>query len=465
MSNINDQRTIFVTIGGGLMARNISTSGVLDRLIKTYHCKIVVFMENVRNLKPPDDILHGVGGEDLEVIIVPRHVFSFVEKVFFNLVIDLPFTISTKIKLRFHPQKEKRKTGMTYFLYWIVYTPLSKSRTLKKVLRKVDALVFRSNTFEDYFERYKPRAIFATSIISTGIDTQLLKEAQRRGIKTIAMTKSWDNLDKAFFRVEPDIFLVQGEAMREPVAKYQAIPVEKIKAVGFPQFDMYNDSSLLISKEDYCARKNFDPKFPVLFLGSEGLWTFLTDIEVFKAIIQARNTGRIPWCNILIRPHFSALDEIDFSELGKEKKVFIDDTFHREPFFNDKWNQTYDDMIDFMNSLHHMDIMIMLASTLTLDAACFDKPTIGVAYGAMFFEGKDVSAIRYDTTHYKWVTDLDAVKIVRSEDALMDAIIHALKHPEDRAEGRRKMLDAICDGANGQSIDKIARTIASGLNG
>jgi len=191
------------------------------------------------------------------------------------------------------------------------------------------------------------------------------------------------------------------------------------------------------------------------------MWTCLLDNAIFESVITARSHGAIPPVNILIRPHFSALTKSDYSKLGAEERVYIDDKFNREPFFVDNWNQSEKDTIDFMNSLHHMDIMVMFASTLALDAACFDKPIIGIAYGTIFKKGVDWSAIRYETTNFQWVMESNPVTIVYSEDKFIEAIKHYINHPEDKRKERADLVSSLCNDVDGKSGERIAKEVTS----
>ncbi len=244
-------KTVFVTVGSGLVARNIVTSGVLKKLIEQTGCRVVALVQDVGRAKIPENILHDLESSHMCIEIVSNYRTTPLENLFQKVVTYLPFTSSTKISLMYHATEKKRLSLVGYWLYWIFYTPLSKITSLKHALRVIDSRLFKTDQYDSIFEKYKPDLVFATSLIYAKFDLPILREAKRRNIKTVAMTKSWDNLDKTFFRIQPDIFLVQGEPMRDAVVRCQAFPAEIVRIVGFPQFDMYRDTSLIESKESY----------------------------------------------------------------------------------------------------------------------------------------------------------------------------------------------------------------------
>jgi CDP-glycerol glycerophosphotransferase (TagB/SpsB family) len=110
-----------------------------------------------------------------------------------------------------------------------------------------------------------------------------------------------------------------------------------------------------------------------------------------------------------------------------------------------------------------MDVLINMASTLTLDACCFDKPVIAVSFGVLQDErtGKDLSYFLYEADHFQDVLNTGAVDLVRSENDLFQSIDAYLTHPERKKEERKKLLEKMCYKVDGQSSKRIADEILS----
>ena len=107
--------------------------------------------------------------------------------------------------------------------------------------------------------------------------------------------------------------------------------------------------------------------------------------------------------------------------------------------------------------------MITVASTLVLDAAAYDKPSIGIAYGVLYNPktGKDVSEELYETDHFHAVMVTGAVDLVRTEKELVESINNALVNPEKKKNERENLLKNLCYRVDGNSSKRIVDVIDS----
>jgi len=454
-------KTIFITISRGLLARNLLRSEFLNILSNQEGIRVVILVPNIRGEKPPEYFFEEFNKKNVIVEFTDNINPGKVERVFNKIVSKLVFSKSTRLFLQYHINKEKRLGNFFYFLYAAVFVPFSRLNFLKKISRIIDLNFFTNTKFSHYFDKYQPSLVFSSSIV-TLYDVDFLKEAKRRKIKTISMPKSWDNLDKLLFRVEPDVLLVQNKAMKNEAKKYQALDPRSLKIVGFPQFDIYMNKEIFQSKRDYCATKGFNPELPILFLGSEGPWSKGDEI-IFDAIAESRDKGLIPKCNLLVRPHFAFIKEYNYDILMKRENLFVDDKFRKSDFFVDNWDPTKADIIDFANSLQHCNMMITFASTLALDAACFNKPIIAINYGVRIIDGADMTKVMYETGHYDWVLKTNAVSLVENENKLLEEINYYLDNKEYKTKERKELLSELCNSPDGHSAQRIAQSIFDSL--
>jgi len=452
------KKTIFITINRGILVRNFFRSGLLKKLIQTGDVYVVVLIPEHHKVQPPRELFAEFENDKVKIEIIKNKSLGRWERLFnTHIVSRVVFSDSTKFFLRFHVKEHRRANIFIYWVNWLIFKPVSRLNFVKRLVRWTDRVLFKNYNYAKYFDKYQPSLVFSTSVISH-LDTDILKEAQRRHIKTVAMPRSWDNLDKYMVRVEPDLLLVQNEGLKKEALVYQGFSSEKVRIVGFPQFDIYNDRSVLYSREDYCRPRDFRPEWPMLFLGSEGRWSD-GDQHIFENIIIARDKGLIPSCNILVRPHFSSVKENRYEGLRKYQNVYIDDGFKKSDFFHDNWDPNYQDIVDFTNTLYHCSLLITYASTLALDAACFDRPTIGIRYGARFIKSKDMTYVMYETNHYQWVVETGAVTLVDSDQELLDSINYHLKNISYKQAERRILIDRLCAGADGKAVDRIIESL------
>ena len=454
-------KTIFVVITRGLLVRNILRGKTLEVLKQQKNLRIVILIQNIYNAEIPEYLIQELGAENVIIEFMPNVPKNKLQRIFYTLTNYLVFSESSKFYIAERLELSKRISNFRFSLLSLVYWPLSKLSFLKKAVRRVELLIYNNKGVASIFDKYKPDLIFSTAILS-GLDYDAIKEAQKRSIKTISMPKRWDNLSRILFRVEPDLFLVQNNNMKEETVKYQAISPKKIEIVGFPQFDIYKDD-VLVSKEAFCAKRNLDPSLPILFLGSEGLWS-VGDEKVFEDVVLSRESGAIIPCNIVIRPHFSTAHQNKYEKFRSYKYIYIDNNFRKSKFFGDRWDPTREDQVDLTNLLYHCDALITFASTLTLDSACFNKPVIAPAYGINFKDGKDISETIYKKGYYKQVVETGAPILVYSKEELAAAINKLIKDPDMRQKEVEVLKKNMCGMLDGKSGERIADSILKYVN-
>lgn len=449
-------KTVFITITRGLLMRNIMRSRVFGLLKQNKDLKIVVLILNIYNIPPPQYLAEELRAENVIVELVPNRAIGGIQKAFNTLTDFLVFTESSKYYITERPEAHKRMSDSLYFFINLFYRPLARFGFLKKAVRAIELLIYKNKNVAYYFDKYKPDLVFSTAIQS-GMDYDILKEARKRKVKTISMPKSWDNIDRVLFRVLPDIFLVQHKGMKEQAVKYQALDPETIKVVGFPQFDIYKEN-IFVSKEEYCAKRGLDAALPIVFLGSEGLWSEGDD-KIFGEIISYREAGVIKNCNIVIRPHFSTAQKNYYDRFKQYKNIYIDNNFRKSGFFGDKWDPTRDDQIDLANLLYHSSATITFASTLTLDAACFNKPVIALCFGVTFKDGIDVTKKMYESGHYREILETQAAILVRSKEELAEAINKSIENPHLKQREVATIRENMCGTSDGKSGERIVDAI------
>lgn len=441
--------------------RNILRNQAFDLLKQQKDLKIVVLVQNIYNRPLPEYLAAELGSENTIFEFVPNQPASRLQRWFTSITNYLVWSKRSKFYILERPEVEKRVGDISFFLLGLIYRPLSRLNFLKGWARAIELLIYKNDKIAHLFDKYNPDLVFSTAILS-GMDCDVLKEAKKRKIKTASMAKSWDNLDRILFRIQPDIFLAQSENIKEQAVKYQSLNPQKISITGFPQFDIYSEN-VLISKESYCARKGLDQNLPILFLGSEGSWS-RGDEKIFEEIILCRERGEIRDCNIVIRPHFSTARDNAYERFTQYKNVRTDNSFRKSEFFGDKWDPTREDQIEFMNLLYHCNALVTFASTLALDIACFNKPVIAVAYGIHFKDGKDISRAAYENSHYEQVAATGAPILVFSREELVRAVNQSLQNSFLKQEEVAKLKAKMCGTLDGKAGERIARYILDYLN-
>ncbi len=440
--------TVFFAIDRGLVARNILRSGVLDKVLESPESRVVILLPK-KSGGIPDYLKQEFSDPRISLEEVPERRDTFwLVRLWLPIINNFVYTDFTDMLARDGSGKVKPVPKWWYPIHSRLFRQLSKLRWLKSLARELDFWLFRPKGFDPLFNKYQPSVVFCGSIISK-YDIAVLKAARKFGVATIGMQKGWDNLQKQLIRHVPDRFLIQNALMSQAAEKIQMIKPEQIKLVGFPQFD------------SYAGRIASASETKTLFFGSEGLWT-PNDDQLLEKLIQWQDSGAFPFkTRIIARPHFSNVAKGLYNRFRGRENVLIDDGYRWGSFFSDTWDPSREDYRHFVEEMRESAVMITSASTLSLDAACIDLPTINIAYGSIFKDGKDLTPNLYKADHYQPVVESGAVEMVHNDDEFKAAIIRAVSDRGYRAEGRKLLRETMCGILDGHSAERIADVILS----
>lgn len=457
-------KTIFIIVTRGFIVRNILRSGVLDFLKKSDN-RIVIFMASTASALP--DYLRKEF-ETEKVILHNIHepnngkIYRKIYSIFSRLCASLVYTETTWMYFRVGNTEKLKRAKFYSYIEKFLFSFLSRFNFLKTLARYIEKKFFfiDSKEYKKYFDLYQPDVVFSTSIISK-VDIAFLKEANRRKIKTVSMTKGWDHMAKLLFRFVPDKLIVQNNNLKEGAIQYQQIKSEDVIVSGFPQFDWYTRKDILVSREDFFRSIGVDPKKRLIFFGSEGAWA-PDDHKIAEMLIDFIEKNKLfKESHIFVRPHFSDLRSQRFDRFLGKPHVTVDTNITRSSFCHDTWDPTVEETKKFVNSIYHCDMMITVASTLALDACCLGKPIITVGFNALFSPrtGEDVTSVLYETNHYTEVINTGGVDYVLNEEQLLNSVNNYLSHPEYKSAERQKLLEKLCYRVDGQSSKRVAAAI------
>ena len=454
--------TIFIIVTRGFIVRNILRSGTLEALLRASARVVVIFDAAEVPAYLAKEFQHEQITLEACRITLPRlHRFLLrFEKYFFRSATTkllISFRQGSKDRQKFREGHVPRKSSVAFLVERSLLFVLGGIPFLKRAFRFLENRLFpeRYESIQRLFDTHKPDVLFSTSIISS-LDIAFMKEAKRRSIRTVSMPKTWDNMLNKYFSFVPDVLVVHNEVAKQAARTHQHIQSERIKTVGMPQFDWYRRPEILRSRDAHWRGKGLDPSKAVIFFGSVGIWG-ANDHAVAELIyswIERGELGRP--CQLFLRPHFSNVRDDVFKKLRGKLGVVIDE-FRVVDTFSDNWDPTIEETIDFTNSVAHSDVMINFGSTLTLDAAAVDRPTVNPAFGCSFQGGEDVTyPYQYGADHYQWVLRENATLLSFTPEELKEQIQDCLHHPEKKRAERKKLIAALCYKVDGRSSERLA---------
>lgn len=452
ISNIG-MKTIFLSINRGLLARNILRTDAFRILRDHSDIRIVIFVPpGIPNYFRREFEAKG------KVVLEEIHPFkygAFRRFIFLPFLQGLLFTDTTKIIYKYGSRQVKRLSTISYAFRHALYTLLRRFASLKRAVRWVEFHWYKDAHYDNYFNTYEPDLVFTPTIMSVA-DLALLKSAKRRGIHHVAMPKSWDHLDKFLHPFVPECFIVHNRYLKDAAIKLQEYPPASVLISGHPQFDMYVEREHLMSREDFCRKLRLDPSRKLIMFGSAGVWT-PQDEDVVEMLYQWIMEGSLrESCALLIRPHSADCHKKRFERFkGRPNLAVVD--YRVTDYFPDHWDPSEEEMVEFVNVLAHMDLNINSFSTLTLDAACFDKPVVNVAFDIEKTPFKDSIIHMYERANYREVVESGAVRMAYSAEIFKAELDRYLEHPEYEQKERRVLRERLCGTLDGKAGDRIAR--------
>lgn len=328
----------------------------------------------------------------------------------------------------------------------------------QRFLRRLFLRTHGPGAIDALFAKYQPEAVFAPSLIDNEFDAQFARVAKQRGVKLIGMVRSWDNLNNhGALSVVPDVFYFQNRFLLEAAQRFQDISIDDLphEVVGLPHYDEYFEPGALVAQRDAFMRDlGLDPDKKLVLLGGSDF--YYSEDVLPKILNDAIASGAITEpTQVVFRPHPSSI--FSKAEYGLEAlpHVHLNDAF--------SGGQKFTDGETFLNLLYHADVIINIASTLSIDAAVFDTPAICINFDdpqkkLSYYE--EVHRLYDHFDHYERLVATGGVETPRSPEELVQAINEAFADPAKRSEGRSRIIDTFVAPFDGKAGERLAQTVA-----
>jgi hypothetical protein len=311
------------------------------------------------------------------------------------------------------------------------------------------------------YMKWDPDVIFAPTMIPS-LEVSLMRLARQDGKKIVGMAKSWDNLtSKAFLRIFPDLLIVPNEMGVDEAVNIYHFPRERAIPTGISQYDAYAHPEYLQPREEFLASVGLDSKKRTILYAPAGDWMNPNDKETLAMILDWIDEGKIENAQVLLRLHPAY--ESKTEELAGRKGLVIE-----RPGKHFGSLKTYeffeDDVRHLASTIAHTDMTISTASTMMVEAAIFDKPDI-----ILGFDGHETldywhSVIRYyDREHCVPLVKAGGMRLVKSKDELLSAILSYFADPSQDREGRKKIVELVCYKMDGKAADRTADVLFQAL--
>jgi hypothetical protein len=371
-------KTLFITIAEDMIARNLFFTDFWPTFYQGAKEYRIIFLVKKEKVELYKNFFKGTHVVVEAYVPSPKTIFSRFLMTLARSSLRTKTNLWSKMR-----SYERGDSGLLSTYTKRVFTFVFGGSSLwKHLLRRLILTIRPNEGLAHLFDTYTPDVLFVSSMTNFEFDVPVAVEAKRRGVKTVGMVRSWDNLSShGMLRVVPDILFLQNSFLAEMAYTYQALQHCPIKVVGVPHYDcLKNIQDVVMSREDFFRSKGLDPNKKVLFYGAMGNFLFIHENEM-PAVLDTmiKNLGLQDSYQLLYRVHPKF--KIENKKLGMYTNIVFD--------FDSTYINTWDmseikhNESDFASSLYYADIVLTCGSTVAIDAAVMNKPVICVAFDGL----------------------------------------------------------------------------------
>ena len=311
--------------------------------------------------------------------------------------------------------------------------------------------------------RRDPPAVLLTTGPFQFEQPAIVANARKLGIRTLALIPSWDNIStKNRMFLKCDGYLTWSEQTKSELHEYYPFTRNRpVYVIGAPQFDVFFQEEFRQSREAFCATQGLRPELPII-LYAIGSPNFLRG-EYYGALRLAERItrGDLGDVQMIVRPH-PIHDNEEMVELFRPfaPRTVVQRTAKAGTSLTAR-SQNEGQITDWVNSFRHADVVVNLSSTVTVDAAIFDRPIVNLDYDPA--PGKKdqelIKEINHRWTHFKPVAESGGVWLVNNDNELSQAVKGYLRNPEKHREGRQWIVNHVCEHADGRCGERMAKAV------
>jgi hypothetical protein len=450
-------KTLFIIVDSGLSIRNILRTNVFKILRRTPDLRIVIFSPIT-----DEEFRSEMAGDNILIEPLQKWKPNALVKSLRSYRKDL---WSERHELvRFREKRASRKVRWDRALLRKLFLKDGTPEAVEQALRKVERWEARwtPRLSAQYFEKYQPDLVFYTTIYSK--DPAIEIGARQRGVPSVAFILSWDNpTTKGPFPVRPDHAIVWNNIMREEVLRFHELRPEQLFVSGPPQFDIYIDLAGYKTREEFFQRWGLNPNKRLITYTTGSVGMLPQEHEIVEMLHGKLQSGAFKSpSQLMVRLHPKDIYEPYRKFEGKPDLII--QSPGRKADTLDSWNPTPEDMYGLAETMRYSDVVVNIASTTTIDAACFDTPVVNVAFDGFESRPYEKSCRRYyKFDHYKKIVETGGIKIAGSIDEAVDCIERYFNNPQEEAEGRARIREEQCYKLDGKAGERIANFVLNQL--
>jgi CDP-Glycerol:Poly(glycerophosphate) glycerophosphotransferase len=378
-------RTIFLSVQTGMVVRDVLRCGPLEQILSNPEAQVVLLTPGVRD---------------------PAFIAEFASE-----------------RVRVVPQQTYAPTPMVWRLMTRRWRHARSPRVADLLHRLEERFVLTPPAYEELFRRYRPALVVSGDPLRPG-DANLIAAARRHGVPSLGSVRSWDNVLK-HLRTRADAVTVWNALNAREAADIDRYRPEQVTQVGAPQLDVYFRPPVCeFTKHDF----GLDPSKKTLLLATSSFTYDSDQTYLVDMVVDAIRSGEIRHpLQVVLRLHPD--DRVGrYLKYRHAPEVILDipDSY----LATLGWTMRSRDLERMAALLRFSDVMVNFATTVTLEAAIVDTPTLLVAFSPIDPDEMERYVVGlHFRMHYKSLVERDLVPIAWDRAGLVSWINRYLDDP------------------------------------
>jgi CDP-glycerol glycerophosphotransferase (TagB/SpsB family) len=335
-----------------------------------------------------------------------------------------------------------------------------KSKLLTLASEYFVSSFYTEKQYRKYFQTYHPSIVITSTPGLNPIDRFLLKEAKKAKIRTLSIVESWDKLlTKGPMYVRPDFLAVWSKIMKEEAINIHHYTQQNVFVVGTTRFDAYlKDRENILPRNQYLKKLKLDQNKKLITLTTAPARAVGDHLFILEILIEAvkENKFKKP-VQIVCRLHPND-DYHRYKDFMNTSHILFDIPNYDLNAKN--WTPSHEDFIHLANLVKHTDVLINIASTMTIEAAIADTPIVNLGFSSSEPEHFETKIGEHHRKHYRHILDRNGVRIASNEEELISCINRYLSDPTLDRNGRRAIAEDLTHCLDGKTSERIAELIS-----
>jgi len=353
---------------------------------------------------------------------------------------------------------------------------LRSSRAARKALVKAQGR-FTSDIYRDYFEKYQPDMVIA-STPGWRIDRYLLREAAERGIERMTVIVGWDNPSSYAIPGAPvDWATCWSQEQKDELVDGSDWSAERVNIGGIPSYDGYFSKRWLMPREEYFRLHGLDPARKLISYACSFVHFApnYPNVEALAKLVSSDSLAEPSQLLVRLHPsHFQDKPRIFAEE--REKMHALEQAYAHvhivRPVALGGSLGYYggEDMDEKSSMMAHSDVFVTVYSTMVVETAVHGTPIVAAVLdtpGGWKVPGKfslSLKEIGNWPTHKRF-REARAGRVAANEAELRDVLNAYLRDPELDAAERKAFIEKEITFTDASAGKRTAEFILKVLDG